>query len=193
MTMMDDLVFGHVMAFNKEYVTNLISYITNVSLANLKDIRYADTNLKEENRKYKHQRSDIIIETKDTIYNLEMNKNPPHEYLVKNISYLFNIHNQNNKRSEKYNMGRRYVQINFDYYGEVGTKLINKYTFKEEFSNDNYPIELEIYHIKLDYLQSIKYTKSVNNNFLKYLQIMVLDEEKKLKEISKEMRFWKML
>ncbi len=135
---------------------------------------YVDTNLKEENRNIKHQRSDIVIKVNDnTICNLEMNKDYYESYLVKNISYLFTLHNQDNMSGIKYSVGDVYVQINFDNFGKFGHKLINEYRLKEISSGEDYPIDrIKIYHIKLDYLQNKEYTKSENIKFIKYLKLM---------------------
>ena len=58
--MTDDLVFAHIMAYNKKYVKRLIHYITGIPLEELEDLKYLDTNLKEDYRKNKHHRSDIM-------------------------------------------------------------------------------------------------------------------------------------
>ena len=182
--MTDDLVFAHIMSCKKEYVKRLIHYITNIPLEELQDLKYLDTNLKEDYRKNKHYRSDIITKVNDFNIILEMNKNPSKEYIEKNISYLFSVHNQNNRKNKKYIMGKKYLLLNFDFDGNVGDKLINKYTLKDSNGKD-YPIDIEIYHIKLDKLQNKEYTKSVKEEILKYLKIMILEDEKELMEISK--------
>ncbi len=74
--------------------------------------------------------------------------------------------------------------LNFDFNGKVGDKLINKYTLKDNKGKE-YPIDIEIYHIKLDKLQSKKYTKSVKEEILKYLKIMILEDEEELIKISR--------
>ena len=81
-------------------------------------------------------------------------------------------------------MGQKYLLLNFDFHGNVGDKLINKYTLKDKTGKE-YPIDIEIYHIKLDKLQNKEYTKSVNKKILSYLKIMILEDEKELMEISK--------
>ena len=180
----DDLVFGHIMYYNRDYVIKLIHYITNIPIEELQDLTYLDTNLKEDNREQKHQRSDIVTKSKDLNIILEMNQNPPKEYIEKNISYLFSIHNQNNKKKEKYVLGKVYLLLNFDFNSTVGDKIINKYTIKDE-EGKSYPIRIEIYHIKLDKLQNKEYTKSVKEEILKYLKIMILTDEEELKKLSK--------
>ena len=182
--MTDDLVFAHIMSYKKEYVKRLIHYITDIPLKELQDLKYLDTNLKEDYRKNKHYRSDVITKINDFNIILEMNKNPSKEYIEKNISYLFSIHNQNNRKNKKYIMGQKYLLLNFDFYGNVGNKLINKYTLKDR-NRKEYPIDIEIYHIQLDKLQNKEYTKSVKEEILKYLKIMILEDEKELMEISK--------
>ena len=57
----DDLVFGHIMYYNRDYVIKLIHYITNIPIEELQDLTYIDTNLKEDNREQKHQRSDMLV------------------------------------------------------------------------------------------------------------------------------------
>ena len=182
--MTDDLVFAHIMSCKKEYVKRLIHYITNIPLKELQDLKYLDTNLKEDYRKNKHYRSDVITKINDFNIILEMNKNPSQEYSEKNISYLFSIHNQNNRKNKKYIMGQKYLLLNFDFNGNVGNELINKYTLKDR-NGKEYPIDIEIYHIKLDKLQNREYTKSVKEEILNYLKIMVLEDEQELIEISK--------
>ncbi len=178
-----DLVFGHVMFSNPKYVKRLIHYITNIPLQELEGLKYLDTNLKEENINLKHPRSDILLEVGNTYINIEMNNHPDKEYIEKNITYLFSIHNQNNKRSKKYVLGKKYILINLDYYGKVGNAIINRYILTN--GKQRYPVETEIYHIKLDYTDRIEYTESVNEEILKYLKIMILTNKNDLIKISK--------
>ena len=182
--MTDDLVFAHIMACKKEYVKRLIHYITDIPLEQLQDLEYIDTNITEDFYINKHHRSDVATQTNKLNVILEMNKKPKKEYVEKNISYLFAIHNQENRKGEKYITGKKYLLINFDYYGKVGKKLINKYVLTED-NGEKYPVEIEVYHIKLDKLQNKEYTKSVKTEILKYLKIMVLDDETEIKKISK--------
>ena len=70
----NDKMFFHIMHTQKEYLTNLIHYITKIPLEELKELEYIDTTLSENNKEKKHERSDIVVKAGNYIINLEMNK-----------------------------------------------------------------------------------------------------------------------
>ena len=181
-----DKMFYHIMHTNKDYLIMLIHLITNIPIKELKSLEYIDTSLNESNINNKHQRSDVVVKIEGYTINLEMNAKYYKEMVVKNNSYLYSLHNQDNVEGKSYNTTRIFIQINFDKFKRYGKKLLNEYIIKEKTNNMEYPIQrLKIYHIELDYLQSKEYTKSVNKKLIKYLNILLEEEVEKLKEDSK--------
>ena len=184
--MINDKMFFHIMHSNKDYLINLISYITNIPPKILNNIKYLDTLLIEDNEKNKHQRSDIIVEVDNYTINLEMNAKYYKELMTKNNSYLYSLHNQDNMEGKKYDIDKVFIQINFDNFKRYGKRIVNEYILKEKKDNTEYPIKrIKIYHIELDYLQNIKYTKSEKTKLIKYLKVMISKDKEELRRISK--------
>ena len=185
--MNNDKMFFHIMHTNKEYLVNLVHYITKISIDELKDLEYIDTTLGENNKDKKNESSDIVVKAGNYIINLEMNKYYYKELIVKNFSYLCLLNNNVNIEGEEYSLDKKFIQINFDCFNYHGKELKNKYILEEGIYKEKYPLQrMEIYHIILDYLQNKKYTESENNKLLDYLKIMVLKEKTKIIEIGKE-------
>ena len=162
------------MSTKRNFLIKLVSYITKIPEKALKNVKIVDTNLTEEYKKEKRRRCDIVIKINDNVVcNLEMNKDYYPSYIIKNLSYLFSLHNQENMSEEKYQVGQEYIQINFDNFKSFGKKLINEYKLKEETTGEDYPLgRIKVFHIKLDYLQNIKYTESVNKKLVQYLKFI---------------------
>ena len=64
-----------------------------------------------------------------------MNASYYKEMAVKNNSYLYSLHNQDNVEGEGYNTTRIFIQINFDKFKTYGKKLLNEYIIKEKTNN----------------------------------------------------------
>ena len=133
----DDKMFYHILHTNKDYLIMLIHLITNISMKRLKDLEYIDTTLNEGNINNMHQRSDVVAKIEGYTINLEMNASYYKEMAVKNNSYLYSLHNQDNVEGEGYNTTRIFIQINFDKFKIFGKKLLNEYIIKEKNNNMN--------------------------------------------------------
>ena len=182
----NDKMFFHIMHTQKEYLTNLIHYITKIPLEELKKLEYIDTTLSENNKEKKHERSDIVVKAGNYIINLEMNKHYYKELILKNFSYLCLLNNSVNMEGEEYDLNKKFIQINFDCFNNHGKDLKNKYILEEGIYKEKYPLQrMEIYHIVLDYLQNKEYTESENNKLLDYLKIMLLKDKTEILEIGK--------
>ena len=182
----NDKMFFHIMHTQKEYLTNLIHYITRIPLEELKELEYIDTTLSENNKEKKHERSDIVVKAGNYIINLEMNKHYYKELILKNFSYLCLLNNSVNMEGEEYDLNKKFIQINFDCFNNHGKDLKNKYILEEGIYKEKYPLQrMEIYHIVLDYLQNKEYTESENNKLLDYLKIMLLKDKTEILEIGK--------
>ena len=185
--MNNDKMFFHIMHTNKEYLVNLVHYITKISIDELKDLEYIDTTLGENNKDNKHERSDIVVKAGNYIINLEMNKYYYKELIVKNFSYLCLLNNNVNIEGEEYSLDKKFIQINFDCFNYHGKELKNKYILEEGIYKEKYPLQrMEIYHILLDYLQNKKYTESEETKLLDYLKIMLLEDKRKILELGKK-------
>ena len=183
----NDKMFFHIMHTNKEYLVNLIHYITKIPIDELKDLEYIDTTLGENNKDNKHERSDIVVKAGNYIINLEMNKYYYKELIVKNFSYLCLLNNNVNIEGEEYSLDKKFIQINFDCFNYHGKKLKNKYILEEGIYKEKYPLQrMEIYHILLDYLQRKEYTESEDIKLLDYLKIMLLEDKRKILEMGKK-------
>ena len=177
----NDKMFFHILHTNKEYLINLIYYLTKIPKDKLKDLEYIDTTLRENNIQNKHQRSDIVVRCGKYIINLEMNKAYYEELMIKNFSYLCLLNNSVNIEGKEYNADVKFIQINFDCFNNYGKVLKNKYIIEEGIYKKKYHIQrMEIYHVLLDYLQNKEYTKSEDKKLIEYLKIMVIDKKEEI-------------
>ena len=177
-----DPVFKAVLTSNKEYLAEIINYVTGLPKEDvIKKGIIINSEYVRENIKEKDKKSDLIISIENNIINLEMDRRYYAGSNRKNNKY---IHKMVNHYEEK-----NVVQICFTSYKKEeelkgGKKVIRKYMFQDSDGNiDEYGIEK--YKIDLEYIENKYYNEDEITREEKLLLMLKEEKREKLKEISK--------
>ena len=164
----------------KRYVKEILEEITQKEVENLKLI-HPNIGI---NKNVVNSEVDLIYETEDTYYNIEVNRRYTKEIEKKNLAYLHQLSLRSIKKSKDYVKSKKVIQINLNNYDRFQkqefvykTKLIeeNKYIQRNE--------EIEIYDVNLDYPRRVGYNYIKKNKLAKYLYLLVEEDEEKIKKI----------
>ena len=177
-----DPVFKAVLTSNKEYLAEIINYVTGLPKEDvIKKGIIINSEYVRENIKEKDKKSDLIISIENNIINLEMDRRYYAGSNRKNNKY---IHKMVNHYEEK-----NIVQICFTSYKKEeelkgGKKVIRKYMFQDSDGNiDEYGVEK--YKIDLEYIENKYYNEDEITREEKLLLMLKEEKIEKLKEISK--------
>lgn len=188
-----DMVFKSVLQDKESegYLIDLINGITGIKKEYLKgNIVFKNTELKKDEIKEKKKATDLIIEVKENIINLEMNKNYYNGLFEKNDRYIDKIKDGLVSKGDKYIKQKKLIQINFDDFERFDERIVIKFRMMDEEkglirSDYVYNTDVEIYHINLKRINKMYYNKTKLNKFEKELLLMTLDNEEELTKTSK--------
>ena len=170
-----DVVFKSVLQDKKceAYLIDLLSNITKIKKEYIKgNMVFKNTELKKDEIKEKGKTTDLIIEFKDNIINLEMNKNYYDGLFDKNDRYVDKIKDGLIVKGEKYIKQKKVIQINFDNFELFDERVIVKFRMIDEErglirSDYVYNTDVEIYHINLQNVRNMYYNKDKLSKFEK--------------------------
>ncbi len=188
-----DMVFKNVLQDKESegYLIDLINGITGIKKEYLKgNIVFKNTELQKDEIKEKKKATDLIIEVKENIINLEMNKNYYNGLFEKNDRYIDKIKDGLVSKGDKYIKQKKLIQINFDDFERFDERIVIKFRMMDEEkglirSDYVYNTDVEIYHINLKRINKMYYNKNKLNKFEKELLLMTLDNEEELTKTSK--------
>ncbi len=188
-----DVVFKSVLNDSKTegYLVDIISGITKIDKKYIKgNIVFKNTELSKGEIKEKGKIADLIVEVKDNVINLEMNKNYYDGLFDKNDRYIEKIKDGIVTKGSKYSTQKKVIQLNFDNFELFDERIVIKFRMMDEErglvrSNFVYNTDTEIYHINLKRIKEMYYNKSELTKLEKELLVMTLDDEEELQKVSK--------
>ena len=164
----------------KRYVKEILEEITQKEIENLKLI-HPNIGI---NKNVVNSEVDLIYETEDTYYNIEVNRRYTKEIEKKNLAYLHQLSLRSIKKSKDYVKSKKVVQINLNNYDRFKE---GKFLYKSSIMEENISLkrneEIEIYDVNLDYLDKVGYNYVKKNKLAKYLYLLVEEDEEKIKKI----------
>ena len=172
-----DPIFKSLMINNKKYLADIISGITGINKTEvLKNIVYKNSEYPVGNYEEKRKTSDLIVEIKKNIINIEMNRFYYKGLTYRNESYLAKM------RTVYSDEGNKFIQINIDDFNkseEIITKfeMLSKKTFETDGSMEKYRVNLAL--IEEKYYNGLELTK-----LEKELLMLRIKSKKILNEIS---------
>ena len=177
----------------------MVSDITGIDYELLKDNIILETNelpISTNNEKVK--RCDFILRINNgNIINLELNSHRYAGYLVKNLSYLFQLFSSSSKKSEKYNDNLIVQQININCFKDKNSKEIkplSKYHLREDDTNKLYVKNIAIYELNVVKCHELYYNtinKQELPNYIKWGTLIYSDNIKEIAEITKDILAFK--
>ena len=152
-SMQYDVIFKSVFTNHEDILGKMISDITGISYELMKDNITLEVNelpISKKNEKVK--RCDFIVKIVNDniiIVNLELNKSNYSSLTVRNLSYIFSLFSSNFMSGEKYRKDFKVIQINLNCYKDDKSKILTKYSLKEEIDNIEYCDNLTIYSLNV--------------------------------------------
>ena len=173
------------------YLVDIINNVTGIKKDYMKgNIVFKNVELPKNSVREKGKATDLIVEIKENIINLEMNKNYYEGLYDKNDSYLEKIKEGSITRGQIYPRRKKIIQINFDNFKIFDERIIIKFEMIDKErglvrSKYVYNSDVEIYHVNLQKIKEKYYNKEKLSRFEKELLMMTLDDERELKDVSK--------
>ncbi len=173
------------------YLIDIISNITGIKKSYMKgNIVFKNSELTKRSIKEKGKTTDLIVEIKENVINLEMNKNYYEGIYDKNDGYIEKIKEGLIEKGGKFPRRRKIIQINFDNYEVFDERIVIKFEMMDKErglirSKYVYSSDEEIYHVNLKKVKEMYYNKDRLSNFEKELLIMTIDDDIELEDISK--------
>ena len=165
----------------------LISETCNVDYNDLLlNIRYSNTELQIRRYNEKVKRSDLILETDNKIFIIEMNRGHYYNGLfVKNYSYANEVNLSCIKKGMKYSESKDIYLINIDEFDSFKcNSLVVDFPRYNKENNVLERINIHDKHVILENIYKDNYTK-YSDTFIRLIKIMITDEEDKLQNLSK--------
>lgn len=165
------------MTSNKRYLSGIISGITGMD----EDEVYENLVIKNSefpviNAGEKRRTSDLVVEVKDRIINIEMNRFYYEKLYKRNSHYLYKIANLYENEKDTF------IQINLDNFNRT-KNIITKYQMMsvEDFNRDESIIK---YRVNLALIKEKYYNGYELTTLEKRLLLLVLDDVEELKKLS---------
>ena len=161
-----DCIFKAVMLdpSTREYLKQLIHYITNIPLKYLDNMTVQNVEHLVDNKKDKKMKSDIIVSVGNKKINVEMNREYYKGLFIRNSGYLHKIEASLYKEDEDYINVSEVIQINFDKFHHFGkNKEIYEFIYKEVETGEILEDMSKIYHVDMEFIHDMCYNKPVVN------------------------------
>ena len=176
----------------RDYLVNLINYITKIPKKYLKDnIRFSDNEPAIERAAEKGKRVDLLVDVQNKMINIELNM----EYYIginqKNNSYAHKLAGINYSVGEDYKEDHYLIQIsidNYDILNENDSPLIRECAVVDLKNTKIVDKYYKIYHVNLDKTLTKYYNKNRKEDltfFEKSLIILTRENKDELRELCK--------
>lgn len=188
-----DVVFKSVLQDKKQegYLADILSNIIKIPKEKIRgNLVFKNTEFTKEGIKEKGKIADLLIELKENVINLEMNKDYYDGLYEKNDRYVNKVIDGGVSVGEKYRKRKKVIQINFDNFEMFDDRVIIKFRMMDKErgvvrSDYVYNTDVEIYHINLKRIRKKYYNKEKLNTFERELLLMTLDDKEELVKVSK--------
>ena len=131
---------------------------------------------------------DLVVEIKDCVINLEMNKYYYEGLMDRNHGYVSKIRESMVKEAEGYGDIKKVIQINFDDYNKYkpDERMVIKFEMLDEERKVKEGVEIESYHVILPNVTEKYYNEGIRDKLTEKLVIMPMEDSKELERIIKE-------
>lgn len=170
------------------YLISLISNIIGISKDKIRNNIVFKNNEQSINRiREKRKITDLIVEIKGNVINLEMNKEYYEGLLDRNNEYISKIRESIVKEGQNYDDVPKIIQINFDNYNiyKPDKRVVIKFEMMDEEKNIKEGVNIESYHVILPNAKE-RYYNGDRSELVKELMIMMVQTDKELEKLIKE-------
>ena len=182
--MTNDRVFKSVLSSieARDYLIDIISGITGLPKANLKkDMTFVDSEHRISSKNESKKISDLVVEVKDNVINLEMNNTYYKKLVDRNFEYIAKL--KSNLIGESYNKIRKVIQINFDNFNRYNDdRAVIKFEMRDE-KGIKEGVSLESYHVILPNVKEKYYNENNKDDLIGKLVIFVVERDEELQKL----------
>ena len=182
--MTNDRVFKSVLSSieARDYLIDIISGITGLPKANLKkDMTFVDSQHRISSKNESKKISDLVVEVKDNVINLEMNNTYYKKLVDRNFEYIAKL--KSNLIGESYNKIRKVIQINFDNFNRYNDdRVVIKFEMRDE-KGIKEGVSLESYHVILPNVKEKYYNENNKDDLIGKLVIFVAERDEELQKL----------
>ena len=182
--MTNDRVFKSVLSSieARDYLIDIISGITGLPKANLKkDMTFVDSEHRISRKNESKKISDLVVEVKDNVINLEMNNTYYKKLVDRNFEYIAKL--KSNLIGESYNKIRKVIQINFDNFNRYNDdRAVIKFEMRDE-KGIKEGVSLESYHVILPNVKEKYYNENNKDDLIGKLVIFVAERDEELQKL----------
>ena len=161
---------------------DIISGITGLPKANLKkDMTFVDLEHRISSKNESKKISDLVVEVKDNVINLEMNNTYYKKLVDRNFEYIAKL--KSNLIGESYNKIRKVIQINFDNFNRYNDdRAIIKFEMRDE-KGIKEGVSLDSYHVILPNVKEKYYNENNKDDLIGKLVIFVTERDEELQKL----------
>lgn len=183
----NDRMFKTVLTSNetREYLIDIISEITGLPKKALKrDMVFKSTEHKISGISESKKTSDLVVEVKNKVINLEMNNSYYKKLMDRNFEYISKL--KSNIVGESYNHIKKVIQINFDNFNMYkDERVIIKFEMRDERGLKE-GVSLESYHVILPNVKEKYYNEDSKDDLIVKLVIFVTERDEELQKLIDE-------
>ncbi len=169
----------------RDYLADIIGEITGLPKKQIrKDMVIKNSEHSVNSISEKKKISDLVVEVKESVINLEMNRYYYDGLIDRNHEYIAKIRESMVKEGEKYNELKKIIQINFDNYNKYkpDDRVVIKFQMLDKEKQKEEGVGIESYHIILPNVKEKYYNERSKDDLVGKLVIMV---EEKYEELEK--------
>ena len=188
--MIYDKVFKGVLTSKdtRGYLVNLISNITGIKRENLiNNLVFKNNEQQVSGVREKKKITDMVVDIKDCVINLEMNKEYYDGLMDRNNEYISKIRESIILEGESYSDVPKIIQINFDYfnYYSPDKRVVIKFEMRDEGGLKE-GVNTESYHVILPNAKEKYYNEGSKDELVRELVIMMVEKNEELEKLIQE-------
>lgn len=185
--MTNDRVFKSVLSSieARDYLADIISGITGLPKEKLKkDMTFVDSEHRISSKNESKKISDLVVEVRENVINLEMNNTYYKKLVDRNFEYIAKL--KSNLIGESYNKIRKVIQINFDNFNRYkDSRAVIKFEMMDE-RRIKEGVSLESYHVILPNVKEKYYNENSKDELIGKLVIFVAERDYELQKLIDE-------
>lgn len=173
----------------RPYLIDIISNITKIPKENIeKDMVFRRNEYEVVGISEKKKISDMVVEVKEGVINLEMNKSYYEGIIDRNYEYITKIRESLIKEGEDYKDIKKVIQINFDNYNiyRPDKRVVIKFEMLDYERRIREGVSIESYHIILPNVKEKYYNEGSKNELVRKLVIMMAENSEELEKLIRE-------
>jgi len=170
----------------RDYLSEIISEITGLPKKEIKrDMVFKNSEHSINSISEKKKISDLVVEVKENVINLEMNKDYYDGLVDRNHEYITKIRESMLGEGKEYKELRKVIQINFDNYNKYkpDDRVVIKFEMRDKEKGISEGVNIESYHVILPNVREKYYNEGSKDKLVGKLVIMMAENSEELERI----------